>query len=178
MNTDITGRWTTYASPFGKLTLTASSRGLDGLFFPGRAPVLDEIRRDPAGFGRAAQQLDEYFGGTRQEFDLPLDLSGGTPFQQAVWGQVEAIPFGATVSYSELAVRLGRADLVRAVGAAVGRNPLPIIVACHRVIGADGSLTGYLGGLQRKQALLDSERAASQCPGAVFTFGSSQLELL
>ncbi len=178
MNTDIARRWTTYGSPLGKLTLTGNSRGLDGLFFPGRAPVLDETHRDQVGFERATGQLDEYFGCARQQFDLPLDLSGGTPFQQAVWGQLEAIPFGKTVSYTELAVRLGRTDLVRAVGAAVGRNPLPIIVACHRVIGADGSLTGYLGGLQRKQALLDYERAATQSPGTAFAVGPSQLALL
>ena len=178
MNTDSEHTWTTYASPLGKLTLTASSRGLNGLFFPGRAAALDEIRSSPATFTQVTAQLDEYFGCVRQQFDLPLDLSAGTPFQRAVWRQIEAIPYGETISYTELAARLGRTDIVRAVGAAVGRNPLPIIVACHRVIGADGSLTGYLGGLQRKQALLDSERAARQSPGAMIPFGVNQLALL
>jgi len=176
MNTECS--WTTYESPLGKLTLTAGSHGLEGLFFPERAPALDELNRDQPAFTQATTQLDEYFAGARRQFDLGLDLSAGTPFQRAVWSQVDAIPYGETISYTELAARLGRADLVRAVGAAVGRNPLPVIVACHRVIGADGSLTGYLGGLQRKQALLDSERATRDSTGTVPQFGARQLALL
>lgn len=178
MNTDSNRSCTSYESPFGTLTLTANSHGLDGLFFPGRSSALDEIRHDPAVFAQAMRQLDEYFACARQQFDLELAPSAGTPFQQAVWRQLEAIPYGETVSYTELAARLGRTDLVRAVGAAVGRNPLPIVVACHRVIGADGSLTGYLGGLQRKQALLDFERTVRTSPGTAIPFGAGQLALL
>jgi methylated-DNA-[protein]-cysteine S-methyltransferase len=178
MNKDTEHSWTSYESPFGTLTLTAGTGGLDGLFFPGRAPALDEDRRDPEGFVQATGQLDEYFGCARGQFDLALDLSAGTPFQQAVWRELEAIPFGETVSYTELAARLGRTDRVRAVGAANGRNPLPIIVPCHRVIGADGSLTGYRGGLPLKQALLDFEQAATESPGTAVAFGSRQLALL
>lgn len=178
MSIDTKRMWTAYESPFGRLTLTANPRGLDGLFFPGRAPSLDESARRPELFEQAIFQLDEYFAGTRQAFDLALDLSAGTPFQRAVWDELEAIPYGETVSYGELAGRIGRLDRIRAVGAAVGRNPLPIIVACHRVIAADGSLTGYLGGIQRKQALLDTEKAVAHGRGATIAFGARQLALL
>ena len=109
---------------------------------------------------RAAAQLNEFFSGQRQSFDLPLDLTNGTAFQQAVWQALLAIPFGQTTSYGELARRIGRPKAVRALGAAVGRNPIGIIVPCHRVIGADGSLTGYAGGLDRKTALLRIEGVA------------------
>ena len=107
----------------------------------------------------AARQLAQYLAGTRQAFDLPLDLSGGTPFQQAVWRALLAIPSGATTSYGALARALGSPTAVRAVGAAVGRNPISIVVPCHRVLGAGGALTGYAGGLARKQALLRLEGA-------------------
>jgi methylated-DNA-[protein]-cysteine S-methyltransferase len=102
--------------------------------------------------------LDEYFRGHRIRFELTLELTG-TPFQQRVWEALREIPYGATVSYAELAGTIGRPDRVRAVGGAVGRTPVPIIVPCHRVIGSDGSLTGYGGGLHRKRALLDLEAA-------------------
>ena len=153
--------WTTYESPFGSLTLTADAQGsIDGLFFPESAPSLEERHHHPRAFARAVEQLDEYFAGDRRQFDLALGLASATPFQQAVWRELATIPYGTTLSYAQLAARLGRSGAVRAVGAAVGRNPLPIIVPCHRVIGADGGLTGYLGGLHRKRALLDTERAA------------------
>ena len=177
MNAATTRRvWTAYESPFGRLTLTASGRGLDGLYFAGRAPNL----KDPSGpqhLAQAIRQLDEYFAGTRQEFDLPLDLRG-TPFQQAVWAQLQAVPYGATITYGDLASRIRRPDRIRAAGAAVGRNPLPIIVPCHRVIAADGNLTGYLGGLHRKQALLGAEDAVRHGNGATIPFGTCQLALL
>jgi methylated-DNA-[protein]-cysteine S-methyltransferase len=102
------------------------------------------------------KQLDEYFDGRRRRFDLVLDLAG-TPFQQRVWSALRAIPYGTTRSYTEVGQAIDRPDRVRAVGAAVGRTPIPIIVPCHRVVGADGSLTGYGGGLHRKRALLDHE---------------------
>src|SRR4051812_44395401 len=142
----------TIDSPIGPLTLRATARGLSALRFGavpgggGDATVLAAARR----------QLDEYFAGARSGFDLPVDLAG-TDFQLAVWARLREIPYGATVSYGALAARVGRADVVRAVAAAVGRTPVPIVVPCHRVIGADGSLTGYGGGLPRKRALLDLE---------------------
>jgi methylated-DNA-[protein]-cysteine S-methyltransferase len=106
----------------------------------------------------AADQLAAYFAGERTDFDLPLSPSG-TPFQLSVWRALLSIPYGETISYRELARRIGNAKAVRAVGAANGRNPIPIIVPCHRVIGADGSLTGYGGGLPRKRLLLELEGA-------------------
>jgi len=157
--------WTIYESPIGPLTLAAGPRGLVGLSFPGRA-------RPPAGAAErpmpeVVDQLDAYFAGELQSFDLALDLHG-TALQEAVWRALCDIPYGTTISYGELAARIDqslyRSDVepyrrARAVGAANGRNPVAIVVPCHRVIGADGSLTGYGGGLQRKRALLDLERA-------------------
>jgi methylated-DNA-[protein]-cysteine S-methyltransferase len=150
--------WTTYESPVGMLTLVGGDSGLSGLLFPG-PDELDQSGRDPAAFADVTAQLDEYFAGERREFNLQLDLKG-TPFQLAVWEQLRAIPYGTTVSYGELARRIDRPDRVRAVGGAVGRTPVPIIVPCHRVIGANGSLTGYGGGIPRKRALLEHEGAA------------------
>ncbi len=178
MNINSKRMWTSYESPFGKLTLTASSRDLDGLYFPGRAPGLEESGRCPEHFAQAIEQLDEYFAGTRQQFEVPIDLSCGTPFQRAVWNELQPIPYGETITYGQLADMIGRPDRVRAAGAATGRNPLPIIVPCHRVIAADGSLTGYLGGLHRKQALLDTEDAVRRGNGSMIEFGARQLALL
>jgi methylated-DNA-[protein]-cysteine S-methyltransferase len=178
MSTNTRRTWSSYESPFGKLTLTASRRGLDGLFFPGRAHDLTEVAVHREQFEQAFRQLDEYFAGTRRHFDLLLDVSEGTPFQQAVWRELRAIPYGETITYGELANRVGRPDRLRAAGAAVGRNPLPIIIPCHRVIAADGNLTGYLGGLHRKQALLDTEDAVRRGDGSTIEFGTRQLALL
>jgi methylated-DNA-[protein]-cysteine S-methyltransferase len=155
-----TTAWATVETPIGPLTLHRGPRGLTGLDFPNRGPARGEAARDPDALADAAAQLDEYFAGRRTLFDLPLDLAG-TPFQRRVWAALRQIPFGTTTTYTELARAVGRPDIVRAVGAAVGRTPVPIIVPCHRVIGADGSLTGYGGGLQRKRALLDLERRAA-----------------
>jgi methylated-DNA-[protein]-cysteine S-methyltransferase len=150
--------WDVYESPIGPLTLTASSRGLSGVSFPGRGPARSDADRDPETLAPARAALEAYFAGERRSFaDLALDLDP-TPFERAVWTALREIPFGATVSYAELADRIGRPDRVRAVGATVGRTPVPIVVPCHRVIGADGSLTGYGGGLQRKGALLELEQ--------------------
>jgi methylated-DNA-[protein]-cysteine S-methyltransferase len=157
--------WTIYESPLGPLTLVAGPRGLRNLNFPGRLRPPAEATKRP--MPAAVDQLDAYFAGERRTFDLALDLHG-TPLQKAVWRQLLEIPYGTTTSYGELAGRIDeslyRSDVepyrrARVVGAANGRNPVSIIVPCHRVIGADGSLTGYGGGLQRKQALLDLERA-------------------
>jgi methylated-DNA-[protein]-cysteine S-methyltransferase len=156
--------WTIYVSPIGPLSLVAGPNGLTGLNFPGRSRLLAEAAKRP--LPEVVEQLEAYFAGELRGFDLALDLHG-TPFQKAVWRQLLEIPYGATVSYGELAGQLDesvfRSDIepyqrARAVGAANGRNPISIVVPCHRVIGADGSLTGYGGGLQRKQALLDLER--------------------
>jgi methylated-DNA-[protein]-cysteine S-methyltransferase len=151
--------WDIYDSPLGPLTLRAGERGLAGVAFPGREGALDERRRDPAALAPVAAQLEEYFAGARTAFDLPLDLAGG-PLAERVWAELARIPYGTTISYGELARRVGRPDVVRAVAGAVARTPVPIVVPCHRVVGADGSLTGYGGGLHRKRALLDLERGA------------------
>ena len=142
---------TTYISPLGPIRLRADDDALLELTF-GES----ERHDDSPVLAATSAQLDEYFAGTRTTFDLPLDLVG-TPFQVDAWQGLAGIPYGETVSYGEQARRLGKPDAVRAVGAANGRNPLPIVLPCHRVIGADGSLTGFGGGLHVKQALLDHE---------------------
>lgn len=156
----------------GDVRLAACARGLVGLWFDGQRHLpaqLDGPGAWPADDAHpvlraAALQLRQYLAGTRTAFDLPLDLSGGTPFQQAVWRALLAIPRGATTSYGALARQLGKPAAVRAVGAAVGRNPLSVIVPCHRVLGSGGALTGYAGGLPRKAALLRLEAAQPPCP--------------
>jgi methylated-DNA-[protein]-cysteine S-methyltransferase len=154
---------TRFESPIGELLLTASDSALTGVWFPGKgkvtcAPVNDGRGPANAVLARACEQLVEYFAGTRTTFAVPLEPAG-TPFQRRVWEALRAIPYGATLSYSELARRLGDVRATRAVGAANGRNPIPIIVPCHRVVGADGSLTGFGGGLDRKRWLLEHEGA-------------------
>jgi methylated-DNA-[protein]-cysteine S-methyltransferase len=151
----------TIDSPLGALTLAATDAGLAGAWFQGQRhwPDTRGWIDDPAHpvLRTAAVQLADYFAGRRDHFDLPLDLSHGTTFQQAVWQALLAIPSGRTTSYGSLSAGIGKAAAVRAVGAAVGRNPISVIVPCHRVLGADGSLTGYAGGLHRKTALLELE---------------------
>ena len=169
--------WDIVQTPIGPLTVQASEHGLAGIAFPGHAGALDEGDRDRDALAEASRQLEAYFAGERRTFHLPLDV-GGTPFQQRVWHELAQVPYGATVTYTELAGRIGRADIVRAVGAAVGRTPVPIVVPCHRVLGADGSLTGYRGGLQRKRALLDHERRASDGLGPEPAWAVRQLALL
>lgn len=150
-------------SPLGPLTLAATDAGLAGAWFHGQRhwPDTRGWRSDDAHavLREAATQLTDYFAGRRSHFDLPLDLSHGTAFQQAVWQALRAIPRGQTTSYGALSHGIGQPAAVRAVGAAVGRNPISVIVPCHRVLGADGSLTGYAGGLPRKSALLALEGA-------------------
>ena len=166
MNTSKTLHRKSYTSPLGVMTLAASERGLAGAWFDaGQQHVPAQALRDGwAAAGKhtvldsAAEQLQAYFSGALQAFDLPLDISAGTPFQQAVWQEILRIQCGATTTYGAIAQQIGKASAVRAVGAAVGRNPLGIIVPCHRVIGRDGSLTGYAGGLERKVALLKIEK--------------------
>ena len=153
---------TTIATPLGEMLLARTERGLAGAWFEGQkhhpGTLAAVCRPDDALLRRAADQLHAYFAGEREGFELPLDLHG-TPFQRAVWGALLAIPGGRTRSYGEIASALGTASAVRAVGGAVGRNPLSVIVPCHRVVGRDGSLTGYAGGVERKRALLALEHA-------------------
>jgi methylated-DNA-[protein]-cysteine S-methyltransferase len=149
-------------TPLGPMRLTATDEGLTGIAFEGdrHAPRGDAAWiRDPAfpALREAAAQLALYFAGTRARFALPL-APAGTQFQRAVWNAISDVPAGETISYAELARRAGRPGSARAAGAATGRNPLAIVVPCHRIVGADGSLTGYAGGLARKRALLALER--------------------
>jgi methylated-DNA-[protein]-cysteine S-methyltransferase len=149
-------------SPVGPLVLVASGQGLLAIEFPrSRHPVPRDESWQEGGhpvLQCATEQLAEYFAGTRRIFDLPL-APRGTAFQQAVWRSLATIPYGETISYTQLASRVGRPAAVRAVGAANGRNPLPIVLPCHRVIGANGSLTGFGGGLPTKRFLLELEGA-------------------
>ena len=152
-------------SPIGRLLLTCDGMSLTGLYMNpnGKEQSIQGWEED-AGIeplAHAAQQLSEYFAGTRRDFDLPLRLQG-TVFQQRVWQELTEIPYGTTWSYGQLAKRLGNPNASRAVGLANGQNPISILVPCHRVIGADGSLTGYGGGLERKQWLLTHEGALSR----------------
>lgn len=161
-NTSACTAQTTIATPLGKLLLARTAKGLAGVWFEGQkhhpAP-LDVVRRpDDALLRRAADLLHDYFAGKDVVFDIPLDLQG-TAFQRSVWQALLAIPEGQTRSYGEIAKSLGSASAVRAVGGAVGRNPVSVIVPCHRVVGSDGSLTGYAGGIDRKRALLEREHA-------------------
>ncbi|MEZ5246205.1 MAG: methylated-DNA--[protein]-cysteine S-methyltransferase [Acidimicrobiales bacterium] len=157
-------------SPIGLLTLVASSAGLTHVLFEGQQPTdvglpadLPEADDDPA-LEAAAAQLAEYFEGHRREFDIPLDLHG-TEFQKAAWMALAAVPYGETRSYGEQADAIGRPGAFRAVGAANGRNPVPVILPCHRIVGADGSLTGFAGGLDTKRRLLNLEQAQQGLPG-------------
>ncbi len=152
---------TYFESPLGRITLAATDAGLAGVWFDQQRHWPDTRGWQPDAahpvLREAAAQLADYFAGMRQHFDLPLDLSHGTGFQQAVWQALLAIPAGRTTSYGALSAGIGKPAAVRAVGAAVGRNPISVIVPCHRVLGTNGSLTGYAGGLERKSALLELE---------------------
>jgi methylated-DNA-[protein]-cysteine S-methyltransferase len=151
-------RHTIVDSPIGGLLLTRDDRGLTGLFMDAdrHAPWLEGSREDPAAFRDVADQLAAYFAGELTDFDLPLAPSGSS-FQLTVWAALRTIPYGETRRYVDIARQIGKPSGSRAVGLANGRNPISIIVPCHRVIGADGSLTGYGGGLERKRTLLDLE---------------------
>lgn len=157
-------RFTSFPSPVGELTIVGTDDTLTGLYLSG---ATQQVKTDPvwiedadaAGFAQV--QLDEYFTGERKTFDLNLSPSG-TEFQKRVWRELCQIPYGATCSYGELARAVGSPGASRAVGSANGRNPIAVIIPCHRVIAADGGLGGYGGGLDRKQVLLDLERSADQ----------------
>jgi methylated-DNA-[protein]-cysteine S-methyltransferase len=163
--------WSTYESPVGRLTLIGGELGLRAVHFEGHGPALDPIARDDGALRDALRQMEEYFSGEREVFDVALDLSG-TELQLRVWSGLRELPFGGVTTYGDLARELGVPDsekrtgagerwvsAAQKVGSAVGATPTPIVIPCHRVVGADGSLTGYRGGLQRKRALLDFEAA-------------------
>jgi methylated-DNA-[protein]-cysteine S-methyltransferase len=160
-------------SPVGTLTLVATDRGLCGLYMDmQRHRPADEtfgVPGDPDSepFAAVAEQLAAYFAGELTDFELPLHLRG-TPFQQRVWAALQEIPYGETTTYGELAVEIGSPTASRAVGLANGRNPVGVIVPCHRVVGSTGSLTGYGGGLDRKRYLLDFERKTRTTEDALF----------
>jgi methylated-DNA-[protein]-cysteine S-methyltransferase len=153
-----------HASPLGSLLLAASERGLCGLYFDEhrhfKGPQGWLASNDHPHLRLAAEQLDEYFYGKRQTFDVPLDLAG-TPFQRRIWEQLSRLPYGASTSYLQHAEASGAGHAVRAVGTAIGRNPVSIIVPCHRVLAGNGALAGYAGGLERKRYLLAFEAAGS-----------------
>lgn len=156
-----------HPSPVGNLLLAATEQGLSGIYFEehkhfkGKDGWQQASTASPAWkhLQATAQQLDEYFSGQRTEFDVTLDMSG-TAFQRSVWQELSAIPFGASVSYAQHAQKLGNPKALRAVGSAIGKNPVSIIVPCHRVIGSSGAVTGYAGGVERKRFLLALEGVA------------------
>ncbi|WP_432828958.1 methylated-DNA--[protein]-cysteine S-methyltransferase [Dactylosporangium sp. CA-092794] len=167
-------RHTVVDSELGAITLVARDEAVSGLYFrhhvrrPAHETFGPEVvaAADPQ-LGEAARQLLEYIAGQRREFDLPL-VADGDEFQRAVWGIVREIPFGETTTYRRIAERLGDRTLAQKVGQAVGANPLCVFVPCHRVVGSDGSLTGYAGGLKRKRALLELEEPAEVSAGRLF----------
>jgi methylated-DNA-[protein]-cysteine S-methyltransferase len=162
-------------TPVGELLLTASDTALTGVYFPTsrrgpppthRADWTEDAGQGPAGptgemLARAVQQLNEYFAGQRTTFDLPLEAMGSV-FEHRVWKALRSIPYGTTTSYGDVAKRLGDPSATRAVGSANGKNPIPIIIPCHRVLGANGDLTGFGGGLDRKRWLLEHEGVLMQ----------------
>ncbi len=176
--------WTIFDSPIGPLTVVAGPSGITNVYFPGRRPSLSEAGRQP--LPEVVDQLATYFAGERRTFELDLDLRGA-PFQREVWRRLLEIPYGATTTYGEIA---GRVDdslyepglepykRARVVGAAIGRNPVPVVVPCHRVIGADGSLTGYYGGLERKRTLLKLEGVSLSGKAPAPAGAKEQLALL
>jgi methylated-DNA-[protein]-cysteine S-methyltransferase len=153
-----------YDSPCGHMLLVAEGDALCGAYFVGQKHMREPEsgwKRDPRArpLVQAKRELEEYFGGSRKIFDVVL-AAEGTPFQRAVWKAIARVPFGETISYAELARRAGRPGSARAAGAATGRNPIGVIVPCHRIVGTDGSLTGYAGGVDKKRALLALEAEA------------------
>jgi methylated-DNA-[protein]-cysteine S-methyltransferase len=157
----VTATHTVLTTSLGEVTVVQEERALTGLYFPRHWPRPDRTAfgpRDDAGFEEVARQLGEYLAGERTAFELPLKLSG-SEFDRRVWDLIAGIPYGETTTYGEIARTIGTGTEPRDVGAAVGRNPLCIIVPCHRVVGVTGKLTGYAGGLDRKRALLEIEHA-------------------
>ncbi|AQA20048.1 cysteine methyltransferase [Halioglobus japonicus] len=146
-------------SPIGTLRVLSDGQHITAIEWPEQhSDTAGQIEQSDAALAQCVEQLQEYFAGTRRSFDLPL-APGGTEFQNAVWAQLARIPFGELRSYGDIAREMGKPKAMRAVGAANGRNPIPIVVPCHRVIGSDGSLTGFAGGLDAKKTLLNLEGA-------------------
>lgn len=160
-----------FDSPIGRLVLVGDDKRLSGLYFPGdrrQARMPADWVEDERPFAAARRQLQAYFDGTLTEFDVAV-APAGDDFQRSAWAELAKIPYGETVSYGEIARRMGQeASASRAVGAAMGANPVPIILPCHRVVGADGSLTGFGGGLEIKQFLLDLEFRVRPPAGTLF----------
>ena len=157
-------------SPMGRMLIVATDQGLSGLYFVDqkyyREVAPDWLRGDHHEVVReTARQLKEYFAGARKQFDIPL-AAQGTPFQSRVWKAISSVKYGDSITYSELARRAGHPEAVRAAGTATGRNPITIIVPCHRIVGSNGSLTGYAGGLVRKRALRQLEGSARSLSAA------------
>lgn len=148
----------TINTPMGPLVISGNSEGIREVTFQEDAPISEKV---PSALEAAAQQLTEYFQRKRTQFELPLNPNG-TPFQKKVWNQLQQIPFGKTSTYQDMANTLGDPKVIRAAASANGKNPIAIIIPCHRVIGSDGSLTGYAGGLQRKKWLLEHESPIKQ----------------
>ncbi len=158
--------YTTLPTPLGELLLVGDGQALQGLYLPEhrRGPaVAPHWRKDTAAFCSVSEQLAAYFAGELRVFDVPV-LTQGTPFQRRVWDLLGGLPYGGVSSYGSLAAGLGAPGAARAVGAAVARNPISVIVPCHRVIGGQGGLTGYAGGMARKRWLLAHERAVAAAP--------------
>jgi methylated-DNA-[protein]-cysteine S-methyltransferase len=153
---------TTFESPLGELLLVGDEQALQAVHLPGRHARRREWTEATEPLAAATEQLEQYFAGERSEFALALEPRGGSPFERSVWERITAIPYGQTDSYGAIARAIGHPEQARAVGAATGRNPLAIVVPCHRVIGSDGSLTGYAGGIPMKQALLELESGVRQ----------------
>lgn len=157
--------WARLDTPIGTLSIGATSSAVVAVDFGGVDRDVEFVERPVGVLAVALTQLREYFDGSRTEFDVPVDPSG-TTFQRDVWGELSRINYGETISYGEQARRVGRPTAARAVGAANGRNPVPVIVPCHRVVGADGSLTGFAGGVGIKTWLLEHERRVAASRGA------------
>lgn len=159
-----------YESPMGRMLIVATDEGLSGLYFVDqkyyREVESDWVQAEKHPIVRqTAREMKEYFAGKRQVFEVPL-AAEGTSFQAKVWKAISSVKYGNTITYSELARRAGHPDAIRAAGTATGRNPITIIVPCHRIVGSDGSLTGYAGGLERKRGLQELESGASSLFGS------------
>lgn len=170
----MTRRHTRIATEIGELTLVADEGFLVGLYFPGHwyLPAADSygpfvVASDDEVFAQAQSELSEYFAGDRTQFDVPVQTSGDELSEQ-VWERLRAIPYGTTVTYGQIAIELGNRHLAQRVGQAVGHNPVSIIVPCHRVVGSNGSLTGFAGGLERKQRLLEIEEPPEAAASRLF----------
>jgi methylated-DNA-[protein]-cysteine S-methyltransferase len=157
------------STSLGTMVIASDGEAMTGAWFDGQRhqPPVDaswQERRGLAILRQAETELAEYFAGGRTTFSLPLSPAG-TPFQRDVWRAIAGVPYGETIAYRDLAARIGRPGSIRAAGAATGRNPLSIVIPCHRIVGADGALTGYAGGIERKRTLLSLERRAGVAPG-------------